>query len=491
MRSVVQHQRQLSRSCFVSRTRHLSRRRYASLSAANLKFGQPTHETHPHLLKAGEVTPGITALEYAERRAELAEKLPEKSIAVLTAATVKYRAGVVFHEFHQDSDFFYLTGFTEPEATAIIEKTGSGGQHVFHLFLRPKDPVAQIWEGARSGLQAALDVFNADEAEEIENLSFRLPDLVGEAREVYTDSFTQKKSSDISIFRQLFQDKTDSSDKLNKVLKTKTIKPLKPVMNSMRLFKSDAEITVMRRAGQFSGRAITNAMQSTFDTEKSLDAFLEWQFKVQGCDTSAYIPVVAGGTNALSIHYVQNNDVLSQHDLVLVDAGGQYGGYVTDITRTWPVSRKFTDSQRDLYEAVLRVQRTCVALARQDAELSLDKIHEIATTGLRDELQSLGFDLKGHDTKGDLFGLFPHHVGHFVGLDLHDTPGVSRKDNLKARQCITIEPGIYVPDDERWPKHFRGMGIRIEDSVCIQEEHPLVLTAEAVKEVVDIEELSR
>lgn len=132
-----------------------------------------------------------------------------------------------------------------------------------------------------------------------------------------------------------------------------------------------------------------------------------------------------------------------------------------------------------------------MALARQDAELSLDKIHEIATTGLRDELQSLGFDLKGHDTKGDLFGLFPHHVGHFVGLDLHDTPGVSRKDNLKARQCITIEPGIYVPDDERWPKHFRGMGIRIEDSVCIQEEHPLVLTAEAVKEVVDIEELSR
>jgi intermediate cleaving peptidase 55 len=256
-------------------------------------------------------------------------------------------------------------------------------------------------------------------------------------------------------------------------------------LNEQRVFKSEAEIANMRFAGKVSGRAFTNAMRRRFTKEKDLAAFLDYEFKIGGCDASAYVPVIAGGQNALAIHYVRNDDVLNEDEMVLVDAGGEYGGYITDITRTWPNSGKFTAPQKDLYEAILRVQRSSISLCHASANMCLDKIHDITEHGLREALKGLGFDMSGNA----LDILFPHHVGHYVGLDVHDSPGYPRTGVLRAGQCVTIEPGIYVPDDERWPAHFRGIGIRIEDSVCVQDENPLVLTTEAVKEVVDIEAL--
>ena len=254
---------------------------------------------------------------------------------------------------------------------------------------------------------------------------------------------------------------------------------MKDTINTVRNLKSDAEIANMRRAGKASGRAYTAAMRQHWTKETDLAAFFDFHFRLNGCDGSAYIPVVAGGQNASIIHYTQNNHLLVDEQLVLVDAGGEYGGYITDITRSWPVSGKFSDAQRDLYSAVLNTQRQCISLCRENVELSLDQIHEAAESSLRDGLSQLGFDMSGKA----LETLFPHHLGHYVGLDVHDTPGQSRKAPLQARQCVTIEPGVYVPDDEAYPAHFRGMGIRIEDSVCVQKEHPLVLTTEAVKEV--------
>lgn len=189
------------------------------------------------------------------------------------------------------------------------------------------------------------------------------------------------------------------------------------------------------------------------------------------------------------IHYVHNSGKLVDGETVLVDAGGEYGGYVTDITRVWPVHGKFSPSQRELYEAVLKVQRECVALCRENANLSLDQIHRIAEDGLKRELTLLGFDFSSRGAGRGIDTLFPHHVGHYVGLDVHDVPGYGRGIALRKGHCVTVEPGVYVPDDERWPKHFRGLAVRIEDSVCVDEEGPLVLTTEAVKEVVDIEAL--
>ncbi|KZM27468.1 aminopeptidase [Ascochyta rabiei] len=435
------------------------------------------------------VTPNITALEYYERRARLARQLPPNSVAILAGSDLKYASGAVFYKFHQDPDFLYLTGFKEPDALAVIEKL-EDDDHVFHLYVRPKDVKAEIWEGARSGVEAAEDVFNADVAGDINHLPRILPEIITRSKHIYTDLPSSRVPKNVlSRFlsaseparmggiQKIFRDARDENEI--------SMKPLRPLLNELRAIKSEAEIQNMRRAGQHSGRAITDAMRQSFTAEKDLDSFLDYWFKQDGCDGPAYVPVVAGGINANTIHYVSNDMQLRPSDLVLVDAGAQYGGYVTDITRTWPVSGKFTPAQRDLYTLLLNVQRSCVALCRVSAQISLDKLHQIAANQLRDGLKDLGFD-----TSNDaIHTLFPHHVGHYLGLDVHDSPGLPRTRYLEKNMVVTVEPGIYIPDDERWPKWARGIGMRIEDSVCVDEESPFVLTTEAVKEIADIEAL--
>lgn len=460
-------------------------RRYNTLSvnAAELAFGQPVHETHPHLLQPGELTPGITAQEYADRRTKLAAQLPDKAIAIVAASDIQFRSGSVFYEFHQDPDFLYLTGFNEPEAVAVISKDSTGTDHTFHLYVREKDPKAEIWDGARSGTQAARDVFNADETGDIGRLKKILPGIVGEASEVFTDITTPDANQ--SVLRRFLYGTPRKTTEFAELIDSKKINRLRPVMNNLRAFKSPAEIEIMRRAGKASGRAHTDAMRKAWTREKELDAYLRYRFIANGNDTIAFEPVVAGGKNAMGIHYVRNDDVLHEDDMVLVDGGGKYGGYIADITRTWPVNGKFSDAHRDLYQAVLNVQRTLISLCRGSANMSLDKMHNIAEDYLTNELKQIGFDMSGKAIES----LFPHHLSHYIGMDVHDTIGYSRKVVLQEGHCVTIEPGIYVPDDERWPKHFRNMGIRIEDSVSVQEDSPFVLTTEAVKEIVDIEAL--
>ncbi|KAL2260584.1 hypothetical protein VTK26DRAFT_5348 [Humicola hyalothermophila] len=473
-------------------------RTYAtSISAAELEFGQPVHETHPHILKPGEITPGITAQEYADRRAKLAFSLPDGAVAVLPSAEIKYRSGAVFYPFRQESNFLYLTGFSEPNSLAVIRKTGpSLGDYSFHLFCRPKDALAEQWFGPWSGLRAAEDVFNADEAGDIHQLPSLLPPLLRGATRIYTDADPRSPSS---FFQSLSSSSSSSSP-------PPSTAPLQPLVNALRAIKSPAEIAAMRHAGQVSGRAITSAMRRAWASEPDLQAYLTFAFSQHGLSGPAYVPVVAGGRRGRLIHYVHNTALLDAAETILVDAGGEYGWYITDITRTWPASGRFGAAQRDLYGAVLRAQRVSVSLCRASAGLSLDEIHRATEAELQRELTKLGFDFGGGGGGGvggvlgrigagagrtsDLMGvLFPHHVGHYIGLDVHDTPGYSRSVPLRAGHCVTIEPGVYVPDDERFPKHFRGLAVRIEDSVCVEEDTQLVLTAEAVKEVEDIEAL--
>ncbi|KAI2627050.1 aminopeptidase-like protein [Hypomontagnella submonticulosa] len=446
-----------------------------TIPASDFLFGQPVHETHPHIVASGELTPGITAQEYHERRATLCQSLPPNSAVVLPSATLKYRSGAVFYGFRQESNFLYLTGFSEPESLAVLRKTGDGfGDYTFYLYCRPKDPKAEQWNGPWSGVDAARDVWNADEAGDIT----RVENLLGSALDGVTKIFTDAELTMYGV-------STKFGTLLRSAAPKATTAPLKSHINALRAVKSPAEIANMRRAGQASGRALTEAMRRPWKYEKELAAFLDYQYQMSGLDGQAYIPVVAGGRKALLIHYVLNNGLLNDSEFVLVDAGGEYGTYITDITRTWPVSGKFSAAQKDLYNAVLRAQRSSVSLCRASANVTLDKLHQITETALRDQLQQLGFDVSG-----DAMGvLFPHHVGHYIGLDVHDVPGYPRNVTLKEGHCITIEPGVYVPDDERWPKAFRGLGIRIEDSICVGDDSPLILTTEAVKEVDDIEAL--
>ncbi|KAF2874297.1 peptidase M24, structural domain-containing protein [Massariosphaeria phaeospora] len=467
------------------RDRCWSSRRPLSVSAAELRFGQPLHETHPHLLKAGEVTPGITAQEYYDRRAKLANALPRNSIAILASSEVKYRSGAVFYQFHQDPDFLYLTGFNEPDALTIIEKIDEN-EHNFHLYVRPKDPRTELWEGARSGIQAAEDVFNADTTGDVNDIPKLLPEVLKRAKTVYTDLPGNQITN--NMLRRYLSGAPPATRGIAQAFQEARgmqINSLRPLLNDLRVIKSEAEIANMRKAGQHSGRAITDAMRQSFTSEKDLDSFLSYWFKQDDCDGPAYIPVVAGGINANTIHYVTNDMLLKPDDLVLVDAGAAYGGYITDISRTWPVSGEFTPAQKDLYNLLLKVQRTCISLCRVSSNLSLDKVHNIASTTLADGLTDLGFDMSNNA----IHTLFPHHLGHYIGLDVHDSPGFPRDRQFQKNMCVTVEPGIYVPDDERWPAWARGIGMRIEDSVCVDDESPYVLSTEAVKEVVDIEAL--
>ncbi|KAF2001973.1 hypothetical protein P154DRAFT_553425 [Amniculicola lignicola CBS 123094] len=462
-------------------------RQLSSVSAAELTFGQPLHETHPHLLKAGEVTPGITAQEYYDRRAKLAKALPANSIAILAASDVKYRSGAVFYKFHQDPDFLYLTGFNEPDAVAVIEKLDDGEEHNFHLYVRPKDPKAELWAGARSGVQAAEDVFNADIAGDVNNIPRLIPEIIRTKANVYTDLPNSVISKNV-LTRYLSGSEPARTGGLAQAFRDAqgvAIKALRPLLNDLRVIKSAAEIANMRKAGQVSGRAITDAMRQSFTSEKDLDSFLDYRFKQNDCDGSAYVPVVAGGINANTIHYVSNDKLLHPDKLVLVDAGAEYGGYITDISRTWPVNGKFSPAQRDLYQMLLNVQRSCVSLCTASSGFTLDRLHKIASDNLADGLKQLGFDL----SKDAMDILFPHHVGHYIGLDVHDCPGLTRSKKFEEGMCVTVEPAVYVPDDERWPAWARGIGIRIEDSVCVDRDGPVVLSVEAVKEVVDIEAL--
>jgi intermediate cleaving peptidase 55 len=353
--------------------------------------------------------------------------------------------------------------------------------------VRPKDPRVEAWEGPRSGVEAAEDVFNADIVGSIDDLPRLLPEIVGRSKNVYTDLPGSRITKNI-LSRYLAGAEASRTGGIASVFRDSpaSVKPLRPLLNELRVIKSAAEIANMRRAGQHSGRAITDAMRQSFTSEKDLDSFLDYWFKQDLCDGPAYVPVVAGGINANTIHYVSNDMLLDPNHLVLVDAGASYGGYVTDITRTWPVNGKFSPAQKDLYNLLLSVQRSCVALCRTSASISLDKLHSVACNSLSEGLKDLGFDMSSSDA---ISTLFPHHVGHYLGLDVHDSPGLSRSRKFEKNMVVTVEPGIYVPDDERWPSWARGIGMRIEDSVAVDEESPYVLTTEAVKEIVDIEAL--
>jgi hypothetical protein len=270
------------------------------VSAADLQFGQPLHESHPHLIQAGEITPGITSQEYANRRQRLCSLLPAGSVAILPAAELKFRSGPVFHRFHQDPDFLYLTGFDEPEALCIIDKR-DGDDPVFRMLVREKDSRAEMWEGARSGVQAAMDVFNADDAADIARLPVLLPEMTKGARYVFTDA-SRLFEPRTPFARYLSSTPATSSAGLMAHLRELreqemgvSVKPLRPLMSQLRVVKSESEILNMRQAGRISGRAFTAAMKREWTGERELWNYLAYEFVRGGCDSEAYVPVVAGG----------------------------------------------------------------------------------------------------------------------------------------------------------------------------------------------------
>ncbi|KAK6459937.1 peptidase M24, structural domain-containing protein [Scheffersomyces coipomensis] len=464
--------------------------------------GQPTHETRPHYLPTqGNLTPGISAMEYYERRLALSSQLPYNSIAILIGNEVKYSSGSVFYDFQQNNDLFYMTGWLEPNTIAIIEKGINDEDVNLHMIVPPKNPQLELWEGPKSGLEGAYDFFNADYVESIDNGLKYLQSIVAKSKYIYWDDPTSTSSTSTKkpgLFSSLFSSITgDKNSIINVINKSgKVIQPLTSKIAEQRSIKSDSEINVMHASGQISSRAINKAIAKVGSdkphlTEKTLAKYLDYQFVKGGCDKQAYIPVVASGPNALTIHYTRNDDILYRDEMVFVDAGGKLGGYCADISRTWPNSPSgFTEPQRDLYDIVLNTNKKCIEMCDESKYHSLHDIHEFSVKFLQQELKNLpGFSAVTNSEISRI--LYPHYVGHHLGLDLHDIPSVSRFKKLVEGNVITIEPGLYIPVDSKWPKHYQGIGIRVEDDIVVGKTNDEIfnLSSGCIKEVVDIEAL--
>lgn len=476
------------------------RRHYAT----SFRAGQPVFETRPHLIKSGDLTPGISALEYYTRRLRLVEKLPKGSLAILPGSSVKYASGSVFYPFQQNTNLFYLTGWNEPDSVCIIEKpenAESPENHIFHMAVPAADPAVEQWEGERTGVDGVQEIFNADVAVSTRNFPSHLDKLLRKYSNIYYDIGGSASSSGKSgsYFERMFPstvsheskptDRANVEDIIRKHSKQGfSIRPLNPLITDLRVVKSNSELKIMRLAGKISGRAFNQAYAKRFQSEKGLHSFLEYKFISGGCDKSAYVPVVAGGEHALCIHYVRNDDILRDGEMVLVDAAGNLGGYCSDISRTWPVNGVFTPAQTELYEALLNVQRRIIRECTVSKGHSLNDLHNLSVDLLTLELRNAGFEnVQSWEVSKHLY---PHYIGHNLGLDVHDCPVYSRSAKLVKGQVVTVEPGVYVPNDERWPAEYRGMGIRIEDDVAVGDDINVVLTAEAAKEVVDIENIA-
>ncbi|KAI0676693.1 peptidase M24, structural domain-containing protein [Trametes maxima] len=476
-------------------------RRYATPVTVNgfkqLKptiFGQPLPRSHPHLVKPKETTPGIPQEEYDRRRRELMERLPDNSLVVCVAGQIKYMSGRDY-KFRQSSDFWYLTGFDEPDAAVILEKLPSSRRgYRMTLYSAGTDSAKEKWDGARTSPEEVVRNFGADEAEPISAFPSALRNLATSADQIYLDIPTHSKRIRASSPRSLLKYLSPSSglsrgeyDSLVDSLSSSKRRPLSPEVGRLRAIKSKAEQAVMRQAADISARAHNKTMRFTDPgvSEHAVAAHFEYLCGREGSQRPAYVPVVASGPNALIIHYTSNNQLIADGEMVLMDAGCEFNGYASDITRTFPANGSFTPAQATLYNALLGVQKHLITLCTEDSGMSIMQIHRESCTLLRKELERIGFNFPLG--AGTLDTLYPHLIGHPVGIDLHESSHVERDASLKSGMVVTIEPGVYVPPFPEFPKAFHNIGIRIEDEILVGKKHPVVLSASAPKEIADIE----
>lgn len=261
-------------------------------------------------------------------------------------------------------------------------------------------------------------------------------------------------------------------------------KSLAPVVAKLRAIKSETEQKIMKMAADIGAKALSKTMRLAEPglSESVLAAHFEYLCRIDGAQRIAYVPVVASGGNGLVIHYTSNDHIIEPQEMILMDAGCEYNGYASDITRTFPASGTFTAPQRDLYSAVLKVQRDLIKLCTPSSRITIWDLHQKSYNMLRTELRQLGFDIPNDSTMSKLY---PHMVSHMIGLDLHETH--AKDDFLQAGHVLTVEPGVYIPPSSHFPSHFHNLAVRIEDMVLVGEEHPVVLSANAPKEIVDVE----
>ncbi len=433
--------------------------------------------------------PSVNPEIFRERRARLAKKMAASSALVVPAHPEFLRNHDVHFDYRQDTNLFYLTGFEEPESVLVF-RPGQESETI--LFVREKDPLRETWDGFRYGPLAAQTEFMVDKTYPISALDQVLPDLLKTAEKIYY-RLRQNTEFDRKLTQAMETVKTGRGRSGRGL---QTIEDSTELVGEMRIIKSEIEAEWLQKAGDLSSLGHINAMKFTRPgvTERQVQGILEATFKLNDSPRLGYNSIVATGANATTLHYVYNDQTCKSGDLLLIDAGTEWNQMTGDITRTFPVSGKFSPIQKEIYEAVLTIQKSLVEMVAPGV------LHRDLQVTAIDKLTALMIDfklLKGKKedliTNSAFKKYYPHGVSHYLGGDVHDAglyqiSGEPRK--LEAGICLTIEPGIYIrADDMDAPKDLRGIGIRIEDDILVTSTGRRNLTVAAPKEVAEMEKI--
>ncbi|XP_017789489.1 PREDICTED: probable Xaa-Pro aminopeptidase 3 [Habropoda laboriosa] len=474
-------------------TNNVNRRQTEESSAILCRScGQPTPLTHPHLMKDGEVVPGIQLYEFKKRRNKLMESiisrtsvtnLDKPQILIIPASSKVYMSGKIPYVFRQNTDFLYFTGCQEPDSILVI--TAKNENFLTTLFVPQQDEHSELWDGPRTGVDIAPKMFDVDSALPITEF------------EQFFLSFVNENKKCVIWYDSVNVAQPNLHKKLCELIKTtngQTLASPTNLMHKIRLIKSQSEINLMKRSCQIISEAISKTIKISKPkmSEHHLFAIVDYECRMNDAEFLAYPPVVAAGKNANIIHYITNNQVIQDGDMVLMDAGCEYHGYSSDVTRTWPINGTFTQQQKILYDIVLDIQNILIDKLKELP--SLDQLYHDMCSLLGKRLQEIGLIPK-HFSRNELLSAVytycPHHVSHYLGMDVHDTGKISRSLKLQPGIIITLEPGIYVNHKNPLaPPEFHGLAVRVEDDILITENGPIILTENCPKGIAEIESLA-
>ncbi len=428
--------------------------------------------------------------EYPKRRRRLMQMMGHNSIAILPAAPLLTRNRDVEHPYRPDSNFYYLSGFDEPDAVIVLVPGRPQGEYI--LFCQERDPKMEMWNGPRAGQEGACETFGADDAFPIDDIDEILSGLLEDREKVfYTMGFSAEFDHKMMEWLNLVREKSRVG-----IHAPNEFVALDHLLHEMRLYKSRSEIKTMRDAARISAKAHCRAMQMCQPgmMEYQLEAELRHEFALHGCREQAYQAIVGGGHNACVLHYIKNDAMLQAGELVLIDAGAEKQCYAADITRTFPINGTFSEAQKAIYEVVLAAQEAAIEAVKPGNHWN--DPHDAAVRAITKGLKKLGLikgDLRTLIKKEAYRRFFVHRTGHWLGMDVHDVgeykiDGVWRL--LEAGMVLTVEPGIYIPAGSKGiAKKWWGIGVRIEDDILVTQEGHEILSSGAPKTVQEIEAL--
>jgi len=427
---------------------------------------------------------------YKQRRKAALKQMPSHSVLILFSATAKSVSNDTEYPFRQDSDFYYLSGFNEDNAAIVLIKSGNKQRVV--MFVQPKDKMMELWTGKRAGIKKVKNDLSIKHVFSIKKLDEKLQKICQNKKAVYFDLFNKDKFIYIhSIISQI---------KNNRSLKfyPRSFLDATEILHAMRRRKSAKEIALIKKAIEITKKAHHHAMSIKKKDiyEYELQAEFEYMFKKHGAMHDAYTTIVAGGNNANTLHYTSNKDLLKEGDLILIDAGCQYDMYASDITRTIPVSGRFTSAQKDVYSLILDAQKEIISIIKPGVKFSdlQTKARELLCSAMI-TLGILSGKVDDLIRKDKDKRYYPHSIGHYMGLDVHDTCPYKDKNGEELPFCegvvLTIEPGLYLDaNDISVPKKYRGIAIRIEDDILVTKNGYQNLSIGIKKEIKDIEAYS-